>query len=375
LIYLSWLLIACYGSLLLTFYYHWRRIRITVTAGGVNSSPLKLSIIIPVRNEGNNILFLLQDLAKQQYPRDFFEVIVVDDQSTDATVDIVNKFSIQHPFVRLFHLQDNGSKSFKKRALELGIEKSSGEIIITTDGDCRLKEYWLQTIGNFYKSTNAICICGPVTYITEPKFFNHLQMIEFAALLGSGAATIQMKQPGMCNGANFSYKKEVFKEVEGFANIDGIASGDDELLMHKILGRYPSRVYFLKDESAIVETKANPKLKDFYQQRKRWAGKWSFYKSLFVKTLALFIFAFNLYFAAGWLLVILGWIDLKMFLIHYLLKALIEGFFIVDVLKFLKKKIHLFPFVLLQILYPFYTTFFGIVANFGGYEWKGRNLK
>jgi cellulose synthase/poly-beta-1,6-N-acetylglucosamine synthase-like glycosyltransferase len=139
--------------------------------------------------------------------------------------------------------------------------------------------------------------------------------------------------------------------------------------------KYPHQVYFLKDQNAIVETKANQSVLQFYNQRKRWAGKWSYYKSAFVKVLALSIFSFNLYFVLGWFLIVAGGIDYKTFLVQYLTKALLEGFFIFDILKFLKKKIHLISFAFLQIVYPFYTTFFGIVANFGGYQWKGRKVK
>ncbi|HYG40784.1 MAG TPA: glycosyltransferase [Cytophagales bacterium] len=372
---LTWLLTILYFSLILTFIRTWIKLsEETIDLTGIKSQ-IRFSIIIPVRNEEENIRALLEDISKQEYAQDRYEVIVVDDHSTDGTVEKVKSFIHDFPNFFLIELDLKSPViSYKKKAIESGIHLSKGDVIITTDGDCRVKERWLQSINELIVKTGAVCVCGPVTYIKEDRFFTKLQTIEFAALLGSGAATITQKLPGMCNGANLAYKKEAFDSVEGFKGIDNINSGDDELLMHKLLKRYPDDVLFLKNQEGIVYTKANRDLNELYNQRKRWAGKWSYYKSNEVKVLAIFIFVFNAYIALGGIFVLTGLLNVKIFLFHFLLKALIEATFIILVLKFLKKKIHLFHLLLLQIVYPFYTIFFGIVANFGGYVWKDRKV-
>lgn len=302
-------------------------------------------------------------------------MIIIDDHSTDSTSEKVHHFIKDRPNFTLIELTlSSPVVSYKKKSIERGISASTGNVIITTDGDCRVGKNWLGAINEMIVKTGAICICGPVTYIDDSKLFTGFQIMELAALLGSGAATITLGMPGMCNGANLIYKKEAFYSVQGFKSIDTIASGDDELLMHKLLKKYPGDVLFLKSRDAIVSTKANQDLAEFYNQRKRWAGKWSYYKSMTVKALAIFIFTFNLYIAFGGFLVLLEILTWKVYLFHFLLKALFESIFIIQILIFLKKKIDIFRLLLLQIVYPFYTVFFGIVANFGGYDWKDRKV-
>ena len=95
----------------------------------------------------------------------------------------------------------------------------------------------------------------------------------------------------MCNGANLAYTKKAFTEVGGFTGIDNIASGDDMLLMHKIYKLYPDKVMFLKSKDAIVQTAPVNSVKDFFNQRIRWASKADKYddKRIFVVLLLVYV--------------------------------------------------------------------------------------
>ena len=174
-----------------------------------------------------------------------------------------------------------------------------------------------------------------------------------------------LKKPNMCNGANIAYTKAVFEEVKGFAGNEHLASGDDEFLMHKIATVYPDKVIFNMDENAIVYTKSQPDFSHFYQQRKRWASKWKYYKDWKVGVLAVFIFAVNL----GMIYSILTYNYLNL-----ILKCLPEFVFLCLIISYLgyKDKIKYIPIV--QIIYPFYVVFFGIISQGKGYNWKGRKL-
>ena len=92
-------------------------------------------------------------------------------------------------------------------------------------------------------------------------------------LQGITGASVFKKVHAMCNGANLAYQKDVFFEVGGFEGIDQVASGDDMLLMHKIQTRYPNEIMFLKSKDVIVTTRAAESLKEFINQRIRWASK------------------------------------------------------------------------------------------------------
>ena len=267
--------------------------------------------------------------------------------------------------VKLLNIFEDKSASPKKRAIQKSIEISSGELIVTTDGDCRVSENWLVAIEQNFKTTNAKLVSSPVSFINEESLWNSAQIIEFASLIGSGACAMYLKQPNMCNGANIAYTREVFEEVGGFSGNEHLASGDDEFLMHKIAQKYPDKVVFNHDKDAIVLTNAQPDWKHFYQQRRRWASKWKYYKDWKVSALAIFIFIVNL--GVIWSLFTLNYTNL-------LLKFLFEFVFLSLIIRFLghRDKIKYIP--IIQLFYPFYVVFFGLIAQGKGYRWKGRKL-
>ena len=331
----------------------------------------KLTIIIPVRNEAENIVILLQDIDKQDYPYKNFEVIVANDGSTDNTADLVFEYQeIAQYSIRLLNIFEEKGTSPKKRAIQKSIEIASGELIITTDGDCRVSNKWLSSIHQFYQSTDAKLISSPVTFMDENNFWNTAQIIEFASLMGSGACAIYLNKPNMCNGANIAYTKEVFESVGGFAGNEHLASGDDEFLMHKIALKYPKQVLFNAHPDSMVKTKSQPNFKQFYQQRKRWASKWKHYNNWQISALAMFIFIVNLGVIFTYFL-----FPPQKFLILLFLKFGVEFIFLSLIIRYLGYKTKIFFIPIIQILYPFYVVFFGIIPQGKGYEWKGRKLK
>jgi len=326
----------------------------------------KLSVIIPVRNEEDNIQNLLEDINKQVYPFKNFEVIIANDGSTDKTETIVLAFQeVAHFDLKLLNILNESGLSPKKNAIQKSIEISSGELIISTDGDCSVTANWLASIEEIYKQRNAKLISSPVTFLNEKSFWNTFQIIEFASLIGSGACAMHLKKPNMCNGANIAYTREAFEEVKGFAGNEHLASGDDEFLMHKIADIYPENVVFNMDINAIVHTRSQPDFTHFYQQRKRWASKWKHYKDWKVGALAIFIFAVNL--GMIYSILVQNYFNL-------VLKCLPEFIFLFLIINYLghKNKIKFIPIV--QVIYPFYVVFFGLISQGTGYNWKGRKL-
>ena len=336
----------------------------------------KISVVIPVRNESSNIIKLLQDLNLQTFNPKSYEVIIVDDCSEDDTLDLLKEFVDKAKFdLRIIELREKNVTSPKKKAITEAIKIAQGELIITTDGDCRVRKGWLENLWIFYQQKNAKLISGAVTFLEEKKLFERIQTVEFASLIGSGAASLQMGFPNMCNGANLAYPKSVFEEVDGYQGVDQIASGDDEFLLHKIADRYPEKIYFLKNPQNIVFTQAKPNWNDFYQQRKRWAGKWKYYKDNRIKLLAFFIFVVNSALLLSFALFCSGFLTSSTFLILILIKFVPEFVFLGIVLAYLTKKKFMIYIPLVQLIYPFYVTFFGFVAQGKTYEWKGRTLK
>ena len=369
------LLASLYAVFTLLLWRIWQQIPTYYTRHKAIRKPY-ISVIIPVRNEAANLPALLDDLDHQTYPA--FEVIVADDSSTDATLALTHAYSqvATYPLHPL-SLADVRTASPKKRAITQSIELAKGQLIVTTDGDCRVGPHWLETLAAFYDETGAKLISGPVTFLPPNSLsagFTAIQTVEFASLIGSGACTMAIGKPTMCNGANLCYEKRVFEEVGGFAGVDHIASGDDELLMHKIARQYPKGVRFLKSSDALVQTTAHQSLRSFYNQRKRWASKWRAYESRWPSVLALFVFMSNavvLTAVIGWLT---GWLPGNLTFLVLLIKVLPEVLFLRQILVFLQKK-RTVPWIFpTALVYPFYVVFFGLAAQGKGYQWKGRKL-
>jgi len=135
----------------------------------------KVSILVPARNEEPNIRQCLEDIQKQNYPKDLLEVIIIDDHSFDNTAEIINLFISEETGmqVQLLQLQDQEGKSDqfgKKTAITIGIENANGDIIITTDADCRINEEWLASIVSCFEKNRAKLVSAPVSFHNEnPK--------------------------------------------------------------------------------------------------------------------------------------------------------------------------------------------------------------
>ena len=319
----------------------------------------------------------------QNYPAHLFEVIVVDDHSTDTTARIVKSFAANN--VKLISLKDftDGSvlNSYKKKAIDIAIQQSSGTLIVTTDADCIVPKTWLQCIATFYEQNHPALIAAPVAYYNENSFLKIFQSLDFITLQGITGASVHKKFHSMCNGANLAYERKAFDEVNGFKGIDSIASGDDMLLMHKIYQRYPERILFLKSTQAIVETQAMETLADFFNQRIRWASKSDKFEDKRIFSVLVLVYFFNVWL---FLLTILGLIALIgyhnsalmwLLLFVFVIKVLIELLFIYPVATFFSKQKIISWFTFSQPFHILYTIIAGWLGKFGSYKWKERKVQ
>ncbi|MBA3673764.1 MAG: glycosyltransferase [Chitinophagaceae bacterium] len=336
-----------------------------------------ISVIIPARNEEENISACLASVINQSYPKNLFEIIVVDDFSTDGTESIINSFSKEN--VSLISLKDfvkeGELNSYKKKAIEIAISNAKGALIVTTDADCIVPHLWLQRIASFYEMYHPAFIAAPVAYYGENNFLKKFQTMDFMTLQGITAASVYKKFHNMCNGANLAYERNAFLEVGGFTGIDNIASGDDMLLMHKIFERYPERVLFLKSPDAIVKTKTANTLKEFLNQRIRWASKADKYTDKKITAVLLLVYLFN-----AWLL-FLGILSILLphvfcgFVGVLIAKTIVELFFLYPVARFFNKEKLLWWFPAAQPFHILYTVIAGWLGKFGSYKWKERKVK
>lgn len=340
------------------------------------SYPLaKVTVIIAARNEEANIGRTLDCIVGQEFPRELLEVIVVDDHSTDETGNVVKSYADRG--VQLITLNEgNKLNSYKKFAINKAIHASTGEIIVTTDADCRMGPRWLMNVVQYMQSQQKVMVSSPVCYDEEKSYFERLQTLEFLYLIGLGAAGIGNGNPTTCNGANLAYRKDLFFEMGGFNGIDQLASGDDELLLHKVAEKYADKIGFCKSKDAVVYTDAKENLKAFLNQRKRWASKSTKYKDKKVVVLGVCIWLFNLSLLVSVVLLLLGFTEARTLVIESLLmKMLVELAFLYPIVSFVDRKSLLWNLPLLTVIHSLYLVYIGIVGNIGKYDWKGRTVK
>jgi cellulose synthase/poly-beta-1,6-N-acetylglucosamine synthase-like glycosyltransferase len=334
-----------------------------------------ISIIIPFRNESENIINNLNGLISQNYPAEKFEVIYVNDNSTDDSFEIVNNYS-KPPNIKVLSLPDEYSpNAHKKRAIRYGIENSNGEIIVTTDADCFYNESWLRSLlSNMDDETGFVS--GPVEFIKEDSLFSKLQKVEFAGLIITGAGLIGMNKPTICNAANIAYRKKAYEIVNGFYNQMDLSSGDDELLMQKIVKDSNYKVRFSLNSDSIVRTKSNPDINRFYRQRKRWASKGLFYKNYYLIFKLIMIFFFYAGLIIQPLLALIFFHSIAItFTLSISAKFIIEYLVLKKGKKLLFSNLSLKLFLLAEILQVPYIIIAGFAGMFGNLEWKGRKVR
>ncbi len=338
------------------------------------SPKTRVTVLIAARNEEDNIDRTIRALIKQNYPKNLLEIIIVDDHSTDHTASIISGYINQG--VRLLKLSETAIlNSYKKKAISEGVKLATGELLVTTDADCYMSPDWLSTIVSFYEQFGWKLISSPVTFFEEKKKFEKLQTVEFLYLIGLGAASIGNKMPATCNGANLAYTKQVFTELKGFQGIDDLASGDDELFMHKVASAYPSSIGFCKSVDAIVYTHAKSNLPEFIRQRKRWASKSTKYKNKSIVALGVLIWLFNLLIFINIIAGIFFPEYLLIALFSLISKFLVEMLFINLMLTFIGRT-NLVRYVpILTVIHIVYMIYIGIAGNSGKYIWKGRKVK
>ncbi|MCK4312776.1 MAG: glycosyltransferase, partial [Candidatus Cloacimonetes bacterium] len=246
--------------------------------GNISHNKPRVSVVIAARNESENISRLLTSLVNQSYPINLYEVIIADDDSSDNTTEIVKTFSKKWNNIKL--IQVKGRKeavSPKKNALSQAIETSDGEVLLSTDADCIVGKYWIESMVAGFNE-NEMVIGFSRTKINNWKKSHLIQKFEhfdFLTMFIVAAGAISSGKYFSCSGQNIGYKKSDFQAVCGFEKIKHIVSGDDINLM-QLFRKSKMKVEFAFSTHSFVYTKAVDNLLQLLRQRSRWASnmKW-----------------------------------------------------------------------------------------------------
>ncbi|KAA3620792.1 MAG: glycosyltransferase [Flavobacterium sp.] len=373
-IYAGIILIFLYGSVLLVLAIgNWRLKR------SVSERPLPtqgFSIVVPFRNEADNLPALLRSISEIDYPNHKFELILVNDQSEDDSVQLISQSLANSPISWKVIENVRKSNSPKKDAITAAVEISAYQWIATTDADCLLPANWLLRFNTLIHKHGPKMVCGPVGIPESEDMVKAFQKFETLSLQGVTKGSFGWKRPLLCNGANLAFSKEVFRELGGYTENNHIASGDDLFLMHKIRSQYANSVVFNNDPTCVVMTMAVKNWDELIAQRIRWASKTSKVGSILLTTIGIIVTLMNLWMIAGlFYFMIWKWDGVAVYLIIYMIKFFMDQVFIEEQVKDAPEKVNLELFFFAYLLYPFITTYIAFRSLFGGYTWKGREFK
>lgn len=368
------LVFGLYAVLLLYFLAGWLQTPEPTLQKGYTPTT-RVCVIIPARNEANNLPHLLNDLNNQIFPPDLWELIVVDDHSSDDTPAIATSFQK----VRLISLAEvmghEKTVAYKKKAIEAAISTTQAAWIITLDADVRVGAWWLHSMVQAIEENKAKWIAGPVQFPTPKTWFEHFQLFDFLTMQGITAAVISTHSGVMCNGANLAYNKQAYETVKGFEGIDKLASGDDMLLMQKIDARFPKQSLYVKQPDAIATTHYLPTLSAFFQQRIRWASKAKYFNDKKIQAILVVVLVCNMLWVILPALCLLHLIPWLFFFALVALQLFLEWRLLSSVLRFFQQGSSLGRFILLKFMHVPYILISGFWGMFGTYTWKDRTVQ
>lgn len=337
------------------------------------------TIIVPFRNEEAHLTDLLQSLAEVDYPQNSWEIILVNDASTDNSLEVINKCISRYALTNI-DIIDNvrTSASPKKDALQTAIHTSKHQWIVTTDADCTVPVNWLNTLDAIIQQQAPLIVIMPVAIATTVKrsFLTAYEQLDFLSLMGGTAGSFYMGLPFLCNGANLAYDKEAFTAVQGFANNNHIASGDDHFLLEKFQEKFKNRISYLRSPDAIVTTQPQEQWSTLIVQRTRWAAKSSAYTFWFSKLMGILVLAVNLLSVVGVLYYAFAKAETQsIILMGLVIKLVVDVILIATEASFYNRKRYLKWYPVVMVCYPFISTYIALRSLATGYQWKGRNYK
>jgi cellulose synthase/poly-beta-1,6-N-acetylglucosamine synthase-like glycosyltransferase len=334
-----------------------------------NISFPKISVIVAGRNEEQNILRCINSLSKINYPEEFLEIILVNDNSTDKTYELMVEATKDFGFFKVINSRKSISNKLKGKAnaINTAIEICTGEIIVSTDADCEIPPNWIKETVHYFDENTAM-VCGFTLINPVQSLFAKMQSIDWMYLLSLASSSAGLKMIMSCIGNNLSFTKSSYNHVGGYESI-GFSVTEDLALMRKINSNKNFKIKFPVDKECLVETLPCNNLSELFSQKRRW-----FRGGIRINFLG-YLVGFELYSVNILLVFGLFFLSWKIYLALIILK-------IVSELILLRKTFQRFDLKYLYKYYPlfiFYFAFYGLILPVSflfnrKIKWKGQKF-
>ena len=322
-----------------------------------------ISVVIAARNEENNISYLLKDLINQSADKNNYEVIVANDRSTDKTKNIIDQFSSENSFIKSIHIEKNHEMTPKKYALTKAIEKSEGEIILTTDADCRVPRDWVNNMAELVQNGKGIVI-GYSRIKSMKSFLNEFQKIDFLGIMAANSGLLTHGIVCSGSGQNLAFKKKDFQIINGFEPVKDLVSGDDMYLVQSISSI--KGAIFNYNPSSFVSTLPKNSFKSYINQRIRWSSN---SKQNLSSNPQFFVFLISAFFAnCSIMFSFIYFSGVSFFL--FLTKFFLEAFIIFIGSRLFLTPVSFLTYIMWNLIQPIYIPIIGVAGLIGKYSWK-----
>lgn len=260
----------------------------------------RVSVVIPMHDEEALVARTLEALAAQDYAGEW-ELLCVDDRSTDGTPGILESFRERFPRLRALRIDPSepAVPSPKKRALARGMEAATGEILVTTDADCVPPPHWISRLVSCF-GDHVDVVQGPKHCLDVRSPCHRYQRVEMLTFVAAEAAGFALGRPFLASAPSLSYRKEVYERSGGFRGLEGLVSGDDDMLVHRMV-RSGARAAYALDPDASVATRPADTWREVLNQRARWASNGSRYESRSYVALLVAVFLWWCWLLVGWI--------------------------------------------------------------------------
>lgn len=352
-----------YFTLIFSFF-----IGIVFLENSKNTKINNISVIVAARNEEKHLPNLLESLVSQNYPKENYEIIIIDDRSEDESASIVKKYRSKNSNFTLLQVK-NESKYLlgKKGALDKGIRTAKYDILAFTDADCVPTKKWLTQINShFTENTDVVAGYSFIHY--KNRFFKYLKNLERSSIFAVVAGSFGWNWGVTITAGNMAYRKELFDKVGGFGDIGKIRSGDDDLMIQKI-GKFARRMKFMFHPDSMINTGRDSTTSSQINQETRRGSKWSYYPVL-IKIMTLFIFIYYLIFIGSFYGFLFANLSSILFIVIFFLKIIPEFLLLTLFLVRIKRLKLMWLFPIAELIYIPYFVFFGLKGTFGKYKWK-----
>jgi len=332
----------------------------------LDSSDLFVSVIIAARNEETNLPNCLESAANQTYPTSQYEIIVVNDGSTDGTEAICQNFIQRYPHIKLVRVQEDAYLRGKANALAQGIDGAKGEIILITDADCTVLPTWVEQTVKRY--TNEVGLIGGFTLQKAATPFEGMQSLDWVFILGMAAATAGFKHPLGSIGNNLSFRKSAYDQIGGYRKLK-FSVTEDYTVVQAIVGSQKWQYRYPLDPKHLVESKPCPNFLTLLRQKHRW-GKGGL--DMKPAGLAIMIVGFFMHLSP---FIMLYWGGVVQAAVAFMIKFIADYIFLYKILERLDRTDELRWFYWFELYFIIYVLILPFLVFFGGkVKWKGREF-